>query len=446
MPEKQFYDKSSQYLHVTSSITKIWNQLVMFIVLGIFPLVFPQWIFLEHQKIIFINLVIALLSSSFFEISLLYLRKKKKDVSLVIKLQLFTSVVLLTWFLHYFGRINGPFFPLYLITIMEAFLHRYLNLSNLLVLIMVLATSFEFFWLLKTKEIILDFFNILAFVFRLVSLIFIRIYGLVLAQKINSEALAKKRAKSDARKLAEFSLKLKKANLELKKLSALKDEFIFLTSHELRTPLTSIGSALTTILEGYTGSNLNPEIKDFLESAYNENQRLLRLVNNLLNISRIETGKIEYSLKEFILDELILEVITNIKPLFKEKKVKFYYYIEPQIKVKADKDKVREILINLLINALKFTAEGYISLTVWKQGKTALVAIEDSGRGIDKKRQNELFKKYSKLEKEKEEENKGGVGLGLYLCKTFLKAMKEEIWFVSQKNKGSCFYFTLSLV
>jgi len=114
-----------------------------------------------------------------------------------------------------------------------------------------------------------------------------------------------------------------------------------------------------------------------------------------------------------------------------------------KILVKADQDKVREVLINLIVNAIKFTEKGRVSVTAWCQDKTAIISIEDTGSGILFQDQPKLFKKFEQVDGIKASKKKGGTGLGLYICKKLIEEMGGEIWLRSEHDKGSTFFFTL---
>ncbi len=236
--------------------------------------------------------------------------------------------------------------------------------------------------------------------------------------------------------------RLRKANKRLKEVSALKDEFVSLTSHELRTPLTAVSSSLATVLEGYAGQ-VSDKAKEFLEGAYNESNRLIRLVNNLLNISRIEAGRLKFNPTTFNLAEIMESSLAGLAGQAKEKKLAFSFYAPP-VEIKADEDKVREILINVAGNAIKFTDEGSVQVTASKQKDLVLVSVEDTGRGIKPEEQVKLFRKFERVEGLKTSQRKGGTGLGLYICKNLIEGMGGEIWLKSEHDKGTSFFFTLS--
>ena len=241
-----------------------------------------------------------------------------------------------------------------------------------------------------------------------------------------------------------ISQSLRKTNKRLKQVSALKDEFVSLTSHELRTPLTAIGGSLSTVLEGYAGK-VGDKTREFLEGAYSENTRLLRLVNNFLNISRIEARRLKFNIVPLNLNEVATAALETIKTQAEEKKLKLIFEPQENLIVQADEDKLREIIINLCANAIKFTEAGQVTFTAWRQGEMVIVAVEDTGRGIMPQDQQKLFRKFEQVDGIKASKKKGGTGLGLYICKNLIEGMGGEIWLNSEHNKGSTFYFTLPL-
>lgn len=235
---------------------------------------------------------------------------------------------------------------------------------------------------------------------------------------------------------------LRSANEKLQELDKLKDEFVSLASHELRTPMTAIKGSISTILEGYAGEISN-ESREFLTSAYNENDRLIRLVNNLLNISRIEAGRFIFNVQKVNIDGAISEVVKNLQMAAKEKSFFLKYErltdLPPVI---ADEDKVKEVLINLIGNAIKFTHEGGITIRAKREGEFVITSIADTGHGISKEDQEILFQKFSRVQKEYSKQA-GGTGLGLYICKQIVEGHKGKIWLESEVGKGSTFYFSL---
>ena len=376
--------KKIKKIKFPSSTSKIIIQLIWLTVLVILPQLFPEIIQLRYKTAITINILLAFISTIFYEFLKIVWKKRGKDQKLIVNLQLLTSIILLTWFLHLFGRINGPFFFLFLLSIMESAFNRDIQFINLMVAIAAGATIYEFTYLVLAGEIEFNLFFGVQLLIRLISLFFMRSYGLILGNKIASEIKTKEKVKKVSKEIDEAAERLRKANARLRQISNLKDEFISLTSHGLRTPLTAINCSLSTVLEGYAGK-IDPKAKEFLEGAYDESLRLLRLVNNLLHISKIEMGKLKFHIKKLKLLDLIISIIEVLKSQAEEKKIKLVFYVDKSLKIDADEDKLKEMLINIIGNAIKFSKEGnksIIAITAWTQAKTAIISIENTGRGI----------------------------------------------------------------
>ncbi|MFC1626646.1 sensor histidine kinase [Patescibacteria group bacterium] len=238
---------------------------------------------------------------------------------------------------------------------------------------------------------------------------------------------------------------LEEANLKLTNLDRLKDEFVSLASHELRTPMTAIRGSLSTILEGYAG-DISDESREFLTAAYNENDRLIRLVNNLLNISRIEAGRLKFEFNKVQMGTVISEVVTNLQMAAKEKGIHLKGEPDENLsEVVADADRIKEVLINLVGNAVKHTYEGGVTIGAFEKEQMITVYIQDTGHGIEKKDHDLLFQKFSQVENTINKET-GGTGLGLYISKQIIEGHKGHIWFESELGKGSTFYFSIPVV
>jgi signal transduction histidine kinase len=245
-------------------------------------------------------------------------------------------------------------------------------------------------------------------------------------------------------KIEKTRKELDQVNKKLQELDKLKDEFVSVAAHELRTPMAAIKGSVSTILEGYAGP-ISDQAREFLTAAYNENDRLIRVVNNLLNTSRIESGKLSFTIDRLDITKLITEVVRNLQVGAKEKNI-YLTYDPPGFlpHVLADDDKIREILINLIGNAIKFTSEGGVSVRSKLEGDYVIVSVQDTGTGIHKEHFDLLFKKYSQL-KTDYTKTIGGTGLGLYICKKIIEGLGGEIWLESEVGKGSVFYFSLPI-
>ena len=239
---------------------------------------------------------------------------------------------------------------------------------------------------------------------------------------------------------------LKIANIKLQELDKLKDEFVSLASHELRAPMTVIKGSLSTILDGYAGET-SKEAKEFLTAAYSENDRLIRLVNNLLNISRIESGRLKFLVTNVDMSKLMKDVVTNLQMAAKEKSLRLIIDKLDQLPfVLADEDKVREVLINLIGNAIKFTHQGGITVSAKVEKDMLITSVADTGNGIAPEDQELLFKKFSQVSRGTYSRQTGGTGLGLYISKKIIEGLHGQIWLTSTVGQGTTFYFSLPVV
>ena len=243
------------------------------------------------------------------------------------------------------------------------------------------------------------------------------------------------------------------ANSKLKQLDELKDEFVSLASHELRTPMTVIKSYLWLVLSKNNGSSLSEKQRVYIDRAYSSTQRLINLVNDMLNVSRIESGRFTLSMQPVDLSELIGKVHTEMLSKAQEQKinVEFARPLQPLPKVSADPERVEQVLINLIGNSLKFTPEsGTIKIELNHNPKdaTEIVSITDNGKGINPEDIPKLFQKFAMVGNNYlVKQNAQGTGLGLYLSKAIVGLMGGDIWVESAGlGKGSKFSFSLKTV
>lgn len=243
---------------------------------------------------------------------------------------------------------------------------------------------------------------------------------------------------------------MQEANERLKQLDKLKDEFVSLASHELRTPMTIIKSYLWMVMN--KKSNLSPEKeKSYLDRAYESTQRLINLVNDMLNVSRIESGRLKLEMKELDLVAHAERIVGELEPRAKLLNLNLNL-IKPQAPVKnifADPDRIEQILINLIGNSFKFTPPGgEIKIVISPRSKDILVEVIDNGKGMDPIQMSALFQKFATMGGNYlTKENIQGTGLGLYLSKSLIELHGGEIWAKSDgPGKGSTFSFSLPYV
>ncbi|MCP4142783.1 MAG: GAF domain-containing protein [Chloroflexi bacterium] len=232
------------------------------------------------------------------------------------------------------------------------------------------------------------------------------------------------------------------AFIEMRELEKLKSQFLANMSHELRTPLNSIIGFSRVILKGIDGPVTDLQTQD-LTAIYNSGQHLLGLINDILDLSKIEAGKMELTFDEVDIEKLIKSVMSTVMGLVKDKPVRLEDEIEANLPpVKADSMRVRQVLINFFSNASKFTDEGIIKVTAKSQGENVRISIIDSGPGISEEDQEKLFQAFSQVDASATRAT-GGTGLGLSISKQLITMHGGDIGLESEVGKGSTFYFTL---
>jgi len=241
--------------------------------------------------------------------------------------------------------------------------------------------------------------------------------------------------------------KLRQAYEKLKELDKMKDDFVSITSHELRTPMTAIQGYLW-MLEN-KGGPLNEKQSRYLVRAQRGATRMLSLVNDMLDVSRIEQERLELNIREIDLVPIINDVVEELQVRAEKKKLKLVSLVgEAKLpRVKADAEKVHRVLTNLLDNAVKFTERGSVTVDAYQKGKFVQVSVTDTGRGISKGDMPRLFKKFGRLESDfVTAAEAGGTGLGLYISRALVERMRGKMSVQSEVGRGSTFSFTLPVV
>ena len=229
-----------------------------------------------------------------------------------------------------------------------------------------------------------------------------------------------------------------------KLIEKMKTEFVSVAAHQLRTPLSAIKWTIRMILDGDAGE-INEEQRELLEQTYISNERMIRLINDLLDVSRIEEGRLLYDQKDARIEDVLDSVIEASQEMLRNKNMVLEVNKKETPKVKIDKEKIGVVIQNLLENAIKYTEQGgKIKITLDNDEKNVIFKIEDSGVGIPKSQQDRIFTKFFRAENVTRMET-NGTGLGLYTTKNIVQAHKGQIWFESEENKGTTFYFTIPI-
>lgn len=243
------------------------------------------------------------------------------------------------------------------------------------------------------------------------------------------------------RKIAEeIILEAKRAAEEA---NSTKSKFIADMSHELRTPLNSVIGFSEALLEGYKG-DLNSSQKHYVNRIHQSGKQLLKQINEILDISKIESGKMELHLEDFRLKGVFAEIKSALAPMTSAKNIDISFTIEPlDLVLTADNDKLKHILLNLISNALKFTpVSGQVLIKAISFADRVEISVRDTGIGISEEDQQLIFEPFKQISSSQSSEHVG-TGLGLSLVKKLVEMHKGRIWVESETGKGSVFTFTL---
>ncbi|MFZ5822865.1 MAG: ATP-binding protein [Bacillota bacterium] len=241
-------------------------------------------------------------------------------------------------------------------------------------------------------------------------------------------------------KVAERTQELREANRELERASRHKSEFLTMVSHEFRTPLTSI-ITFTELLLG--DERLKPEQRENLTDVLESSQHLLRMINDLLDLSRLEAGKVKLFKEMLAVPDLMRDVARTVHPLTEKKAIFLAVEANPDLPlVHADELRVMQILMNLLGNAVKFTPEGgRVRVTAREAGEMVEIAVSDTGIGIAPEEQGRIFEAFRQAGRQRPE----GSGLGLALARSLVELHGGRIWVESRLGEGATFTFTLPI-
>lgn len=226
----------------------------------------------------------------------------------------------------------------------------------------------------------------------------------------------------------------------------LKTDFVTLSSHQLRTPLSAIKWFVEILLTERAGK-LNRKQIDYLKEVQRSNERAIALVNDLLQVSRVQEGKLHLDLAQCKLDQLVEDATDAHRSLMTSSNISFHLEVVngPLPVITVDKVKIRRVIENLLGNAVKYTPRGgSVGIIIKREDGQIVCSFSDSGVGIPADEQDKIFQRFfrgsnvSKIQTD-------GTGLGLFIAKALVEAHKGRIWFESQEGKGTTFYFSLPI-
>mgnify|MGYP000170281177 FL=1 len=229
-----------------------------------------------------------------------------------------------------------------------------------------------------------------------------------------------------------------------KQVEGMKDEFMSVVSHELRTPLTSIHGSLGKLASGLLPTD-SEQGQCFLQIATDTTERLVRLINHILDIERIESGKVKMERETYNLQDLIVSAVNVMQPLADKAGVTLSIS-SVSVQLSAEPDRIVQTITNSLSNAIKFSTS---SSTIWligqQQNDQVLLTVKDTGRGIPDDKLNGIFERFEQLDSS-DSRNHDGTGLGLAICKSIVQQHTGNIWVESTLGKGSNFHFTLPVL
>jgi signal transduction histidine kinase len=246
--------------------------------------------------------------------------------------------------------------------------------------------------------------------------------------------------------LQKMDKELRAFNQRLQELDKQKTEFLSIASHQLRTPLSIIKGYISMALEGDYGQ-ISSAALQALHNVYNSNEHLVHLVDDFLDVTRMETGRIEFNFQPTDLGKLVTEVAGELKIGAEIKKLKFITEIAKAPPIKIDSERIRHVIFNFIDNAIKYTEKGVITVKLAKEKNppAVVLTVTDTGLGLDESDRKNLFQKFYRGQNVKAT-NVNGTGLGLFVCRKFIEVHQGEIWAVSPGlGQGSTFGFRLFL-
>lgn len=319
-------------------------------------------------------------------------------------------------------------FPFIAFTSYAIYKHKLFNVkvaaSGALVFVLTIVTF---------SEVILSGNNISLIVYRSSVFILVLVFGILLIRGVLREV-------EQREKLQVLTDELSAANEKLKELDRAKTEFVSIASHQLRAPLTAIKGYASLALEGSFGP-MTEKVHGAIDVIFQSSQRLVQLIEDFLNITRIELGKMKYDMVDFDFKKLVEGIVNELRPSVEKAGLKITFSAEPGVvyTVHADQGKMSQVVTNLVDNATKYTKQGSIAVSLTKNGSKTQLRVKDTGVGLDQKTIDNLFQKFVRAA-DASKANATGTGLGLFVARQMIEAHGGKAWAESEgTGKGSTF-------
>lgn len=328
-------------------------------------------------------------------------------------------------------------FPYIAFTAYAIFRHRLLNVriiaTEILTFVLTIAVLFEVIFSESMTVLILR------------SGIFLLVlgFGILLIRSVRKEVEQREKLEELTGQLTLAKMDLEQANVKLKELDKLKSEFLGFASHQVKSPMAVIKGFAELIADGSYGQ-VSEEAKAKAVKIKESTDRTIALVNNLLDLRKIEEGKMEFNFGQVDIAALLRGMVEEFQIVAKAKGLGLFFEASaPFLKIKADEQKIRQVLQNLLDNSIKYTERGFVKARIEEQGDYVMISVEDSGRGMSQDLIRKLFQRFVRDEQTKKEIQ--GTGLGLYIAKQIVTAHNGSIWAESDgEGKGSKFLVKLA--
>lgn len=360
---------------------------------------------------------------------------------LLLLFSLTTNLILPIFFSNFELTNYAPLYSLLFIGPVAYAVLKY-NFLNIKLIASEILTLFLF---AVTLVNVFNFSDPINLIFNLIILLVVVILGSLLIKSVITETKRLEELEIVNKKLKQATTKLEFANKELQRLDDAKSEFLSIASHQLRTPTTIIKGYISMMQEGSFGK-VPAVIKINLDKVFIATERLLNLIENLLDISRIEAGRLEFKLEPIALGEIATEIKDDFKAKVKAKKIALNVYSPQDLPlVVTDRIKIKEVISNLVDNAIKYTKAGEITLDLHQEGRSVVLSISDTGIGISATDVGRLFNKFVRGI-DSNTTHPEGTGLGLYFARVVVENLGGRIWVESAgKGRGSKFSFSLPL-